>query len=113
MSQTLRSTVLGRVSTGAGIIEELTGADTTALLDTFVASGITAQKGLVPSPGTTAGTTKFLREDATWALPSFTETDPQVGAVTTSKWCRGDGSAIQCDLDAPLAAEVGIPMPTT
>ena len=32
----------------------------------FVQSGSTAAAGIVPSPGTTAGTTKFLCEDATW-----------------------------------------------
>ena len=35
-------------------------------LAAFVKSGSSAAKGLVPSPGTTAGTTKFLCEDATW-----------------------------------------------
>ena len=33
---------------------------------TFVKSGSDAASGLVPAPSTTAGTTKFLREDATW-----------------------------------------------
>ena len=36
---------------------------------TFVKSGTGAADGLVPSPGTTAGTTKFLCEDATWKVP--------------------------------------------
>lgn len=36
---------------------------------TFVKSGTGAAEGLVPSPGTTAGTTKFLCEDATWKVP--------------------------------------------
>lgn len=31
------------------------------------------------------------------------ETDPKVGAVTSDKWCRGDGSKIVCDQDAPAA----------
>lgn len=39
----------------------------------FVKSGSTAAAGLVPSPGTTAGTTKFLREDATWVVPTDTK----------------------------------------
>jgi hypothetical protein len=34
----------------------------------FVASGASHAKGLVPDPGSTAGTTRFLREDATWQL---------------------------------------------
>jgi hypothetical protein len=36
----------------------------------FVASGASGAHGLVPSPGLSAGTTKFLREDATWVVPA-------------------------------------------
>lgn len=32
----------------------------------FIASGPSHASGLVPDPGSTAGTTRFLREDATW-----------------------------------------------
>lgn len=35
----------------------------------FVKSGSTAASGLVPAPPTTAGTTKYLREDGTWVTP--------------------------------------------
>ncbi|MBO7043795.1 hypothetical protein J6W34_04580 [bacterium] len=38
----------------------------------FIKSGSTAKQGLVPKPSTTAGTTKFLCEDATWKVPSIT-----------------------------------------
>lgn len=36
----------------------------------FQASGPTHSTGIVPDPGSTAGTAKFLREDATWAVPA-------------------------------------------
>ena len=36
---------------------------------TFVKSGSGAAAGLVPKPSTTAGTTKYLREDGTWQVP--------------------------------------------
>ncbi len=36
----------------------------------FVASGAGHAKGAVPDPGASAGTTKFLREDATWQVPA-------------------------------------------
>ena len=36
----------------------------------FVASGAGHASGLVPDPGATAGVTKFLREDATFAVPA-------------------------------------------
>ena len=34
------------------------------------------------------------------------ESDPQVGMTTLNKWCRGDGSSVVCDLNAPLTTEV-------
>jgi hypothetical protein len=40
----------------------------------FVKSGSGAKAGLVPAPSTTAGTTKYLREDGTWAVPPDTNT---------------------------------------
>ena len=39
-------------------------------LPAMVASGASHAAGLVPDPGATAGTTRFLREDATFAVPS-------------------------------------------
>lgn len=42
----------------------------------FVKSGSTAKSGLVPAPPTTAGTTKYLREDGTWSDPP-TNTGPK------------------------------------
>lgn len=33
------------------------------------------------------------------------ESDPQVGITTLNKWCRGDGSSVVCDLNAPLTTE--------
>lgn len=36
----------------------------------MVASGASHQGGLTPDPGAAAGSTKFLREDATWQVPS-------------------------------------------
>ena len=57
------SLFLGRISAGAGNIEELTAAQATSLLNTFTST----LKGLVPSSG--GGTANFLRADGTWAIP--------------------------------------------
>lgn len=46
--------------TGAGVIS----------INDFVASGASHKRGTVPDPGVTGGTTKFLREDATWQVPA-------------------------------------------
>jgi hypothetical protein len=34
------------------------------------------------------------------------ESDPQTGAVTNNKWCKANGTAVNCDQDAPAANEV-------
>ena len=44
---------------------------------TFVGSGASHAPGAVPDPPASSGTTKFLREDATWAVP------PGSGTVTS------------------------------
>jgi len=54
----------GRTTAGTGAVEDLTGTQATALLDTFTSS----LKGLAPSSG--GGTSNFLRADGTWAAPS-------------------------------------------
>ena len=53
----------------SGKYEDLEGKPTV-----FGPSGPKAKEGFVPSPGTTAGTTKYLREDGTWAVPLDTDT---------------------------------------
>jgi hypothetical protein len=40
-----------------------------AYVPAFVASGAGHKPGIVPDPGATAGTTRFLREDATFVVP--------------------------------------------
>lgn len=55
--------ILGRVTAGAGVTQELTGTQATTLLDVFTS----ALKGLVPASG--GGTTNFLRADGSWAAP--------------------------------------------
>jgi hypothetical protein len=46
------------------------GTENCATPPTFVASGASHAVGYVPDPGSSAGTTRFLREDATWVAPS-------------------------------------------
>jgi hypothetical protein len=57
------SRFLGRITAGAGDIEELTGTQATTLLDIFT-SGL---QGVVPASG--GGSTNFLRADGVWAAP--------------------------------------------
>lgn len=78
--------------------------------DTFIPSGKNAQKGLVPKPPTTEGTTKYLREDGTWQVPPDNDTTystmtaatpsaagtgglvPAPTAGKQSSFLRGDGT---------------------
>jgi hypothetical protein len=55
---------LGRITSGSGDAEELTGTQATTLLDAFTSS----LKGLAPASG--GGTSNFLRADGTWAAPA-------------------------------------------
>lgn len=45
----------------------------------FGKSGADASSGLVPAPSTTAGTSKYLREDGTWVQPPGTTTNIKLG----------------------------------
>lgn len=54
--------------------------DNNTTYSNFVKSGSGAKAGLVPAPSTTAGTTKYLREDGTWTVPPNTT----YSAATTS-----------------------------
>ena len=77
----------GLQDTGANGIVKRTGVNATAAatssdvympgnliaagdLPAFLPSGSSHAKGAVPDPGSSAGSTRFLREDATWAVPA-------------------------------------------
>ncbi len=52
----------------------------------FVGSGVSHATGLVPDPGASAGTTKYLREDGSWAVPAggIVVGDPITGGTAQS-----------------------------
>jgi hypothetical protein len=60
LAQVATATLKGRATAGTGDVEDLTGTQATALLDTFTS----AAKGLAPASG--GGTTTFLRADGAW-----------------------------------------------
>lgn len=64
--------IKGRTTAGTGDPEDLTGTQTTALLDNFVGdSGSGGTKGMVPAPATgDAAANKFLKANGQWAVPS-------------------------------------------
>lgn len=66
------ASVLGGVKIGTGVTVAADGtiSVTGGGADVMKPSGTGHAAGLAPDPGATAGTTKFLREDATWAVPA-------------------------------------------
>jgi hypothetical protein len=64
---TVTNRFLGRITAGAGLMEELTGTQATSLLDIF--STITTTKGLVPG-GNNLGATYFLNATGQWSVPA-------------------------------------------
>ena len=60
------TTITGGVSAGA----ITSGTISAARLPVFGPSGTTHAVGAVPDPGATAGATRYLREDGSWAVPA-------------------------------------------
>lgn len=67
-----------------GTTGTFTQQDNNTTYSNFVKSGSGAQAGLVPAPSTTAGTTKYLREDGTWAVPPDTNTTYSVATTSAN-----------------------------
>lgn len=84
--------------------------DNNTTYSNFVKSGSGAKSGLVPAPSTTAGTTKYLREDGTWAVPPDTNTTYTLSSfgVTASatelNYTDGVTSNIQTQLNGKSAS---------
>lgn len=51
-------------------VHGITVENVTAYVKQFGASGTSHDLGLVPDPGASAGSTRFLREDGSWSVPS-------------------------------------------
>jgi hypothetical protein len=64
---TLNATTINGAVSGASINS---GTISAAYLPLFRPSGTAHASGIVPDPGATAGSTRFLREDGTWVAPS-------------------------------------------
>ena len=77
--------IKGRTTAGTGDPEDLTGTQTTALLDAVVGdSGSGGTKGLVPAPAAGDGAAgKYLKADGTWDTPGGLA-DGDKGDITVS-----------------------------
>lgn len=96
---------ISQTGTITGTLFAGSGASLTSLNATNLASGTVATARLGSG---TANTTTFLRGDSTWAAPSITETDPQVGTTTASNFCKANvgGTAIDCATAAIVSADI-------
>ena len=72
----LPGNILGRISAGSGVVEELTPTQVTAQLGVFTAT----LNGSTPASG--GGTTNFLRADGTWVAPPGGASGITVGTTT-------------------------------
>lgn len=102
------ATFKGRTTAGTGVPEDMTAAQSTALLSAMVGdSGAGVTKGLVPAASTGNASTAFLRKDGTFAVPSGTsltvkDGSTTVSSVTTVKFTSGatvtDGGGGEADV---------------
>ncbi|MBB5327307.1 SGNH/GDSL hydrolase family protein [Tunturiibacter gelidoferens] len=98
----------GTINAGTVNATTLNGAVGAAQLPLFGASGAAHARGAVPDPGTTAGTTRYLREDGTWSVPAGTSGSggqsigtglsggaaPIAGATADYNFLEGKGSVL-------------------
>ena len=106
-SITIKGTGATTVTSDANGVVTIHSTDNNTTYSNFVKSGSGAKAGLVPAPSTTAGTTKYLREDGSWQVPPNTTysnfvksgSGAKAGLVPapsttagTTKYLREDGS---------------------
>jgi hypothetical protein len=92
------------VNTGAGLSGGgALSADLTLAGVVFKASGASHASGDVPDPGATAGSTRYLREDATWGVP------PGSGASQTPWLSDIDGGGHNLSNVAKIVMVAGSP----
>ena len=72
----------------------------------FVKSGTGAKAGLVPAPSTTAGTTKYLREDGAWKTPPDTKTSIVNNNTTTEPGSALDARQANPNIEGTMAASI-------
>ncbi|WP_353064637.1 GDSL-type esterase/lipase family protein [Tunturibacter psychrotolerans] len=98
----------GTINAGTVNATTLNGTVGAAQLPLFGASGTAHARGAVPDPGTTAGTTRYLREDGTWSVPAGTSGSggqsigtglsggaaPIAGATADYNFLQGSGTVL-------------------
>lgn len=83
-------------------------ADRTLAISDFVASGLLHARGAVPDPGLVPGTSRFLREDATWASPGASATDIKTTEIDFGATPVNYGVFAIADADVSATSNIGI-----
>jgi hypothetical protein len=84
--------------TGTAPVTVATGTTTPVIsISDFVASGASHARGSVPDPGATAGSTHYLREDGTWAIPAGGSSAFSFAVKTTTYTITTADSGIAAD----------------
>lgn len=91
-----------RDTLGAGTVRSVTGSapivsdadpvNPDISISDFAASGAAHARGAVPDPGAAAGTTKYLREDATWDVPPGLGDVVGPAGATANHFAQFDGA---------------------
>ena len=93
---------------GSGTDKKMTVSQLYAGLPVLVASGSGHAAGIAPDPGSSAGTTRFLREDATWAVPAGSGGTPG-GSSGQLQWNNsGVFAGLTMSGDATIVASTGV-----
>lgn len=80
--------------------------DNNTTYSNFVKSGTGAKAGLVPAPSTTAGTTKYLREDGAWKTPPDTKTSVVNNNTSTEPGSALDARQANPNIEGTMAASI-------
>jgi lysophospholipase L1-like esterase len=93
----------GTINAGTVNATTLNGPVSASQLPVFGASGSVHRQGVVPDPGAVAGTTRYLREDGTWAVPAGSGESvgsgqavgaPVAGASADYNFLQGSGTVL-------------------
>jgi len=103
LAQVATATIKGRTTAGTGDVEDLTGAQATALLSNFVGdSGSGGTKGLVPAPAAgDAASNKYLAADGTWTSPTGAGDVVGPASSTNNGFARLNGTTGKTIKDSP------------